>query len=262
MQTADSGGPVQSAERTAYEYLRREILSGRLPGGSPIRQEAIAAQLGMSRIPVRDAIAHLAAGGLVTYESNRRVIVTVLKEADLVELFEMRAVLEGLAARHAVANLTNDDFEHLSWLAARMDKTDRLEDQWIPVHREFHDLLCLRSGMPRLFRDIQRLRQSVEPYVRVLITLNGAAELRVSRHNQLINSIVRNRDPDHAEHVVREHIEHASRAIAASIRSSQHAPKDATATERASVTKSDTASRAPKRQGFEVQGNATARIKD
>lgn len=222
MPTVAPTGPAPSAEWTAYEYLRGEILSGRLPGGSPIRQEAIAGQLGLSRIPVRDAIAHLAANGLVTYESNRRVRVTVLQEADLVELFEMRAVLEGLAARHAVARLTDADFEQLSWLAARMDKTERAEDQWIPVHNEFHELLCRRAGLPRLFREIHRLRQSVEPYVRVLITLDGAAELRTSRHNQLVNSIIRNRDPDHAEKAVRDHIQHASRAIAASIRASQN----------------------------------------
>jgi DNA-binding GntR family transcriptional regulator len=227
MQHAGSSGPVQSAEWIAYQYLRNEILAGRLPGGTPVRQEAIAAQLGMSRIPVRDAIAHLVVGGLLTYESNRRVIVTVLEEADLVELFAMRAVLEGMAARHAIANLTREDFEQLSWLAARMDKTDRSGDQWVPVHHEFHDLLCRRAGMPRLFAEIQRLRQSVEPYVRMLISLDGAAELRTSRHNQLVNSIVRNRDPEHAERVVREHIEQASRTIAATIRSCQSKPSGA-----------------------------------
>ncbi|HZZ95161.1 MAG TPA: GntR family transcriptional regulator [Usitatibacter sp.] len=241
MQPKSPGGPVQSAEWIAYEFLKNEILSGRLPGGSPVRQEAIAAQLGMSRIPVRDAIAHLVAGGLLAYESNRRVIVTVLKEADLVELFAMRAVLEGLAARHAIAKLGAGDFEQLSWLASRMDKTDRSGDQWVPIHHEFHDLLCRPAGMPRLFAEIHRLRQRVEPYVRMLISLDGAAELRTSRHNQLVNSIVRNRDPEHAEKVVREHIEQASRTIAATIRSSQepaHAESRASSS-RAKATRGD-----------------------
>lgn len=225
------GGPALSAERTAYEYLRGEILSGRLAGGSPIRQEAVAAQLGMSRIPVRDAIAYLAASGLVTYEKNRRVVVTVLREADLVELFEMRAVLEGLAARHAVMKLSRADFDQLSWLAARMDQTESSEEQWIPTHNEFHELICRRAGQPRLEGEIQRLRQSVEPYVRVLINLNGAAELRFSRHNKLVNEILQDCTPGNAERLVREHIEQASRAIAASIRSSQATSADSTSPE-------------------------------
>jgi DNA-binding GntR family transcriptional regulator len=248
---------VRSAEWTAYEYLKGEILSGRLPGGTPIRQEAIAAQLGMSRIPVRDAIAHLAASGLVTYESNRRVIVTVLKETDLVELFEMRAVLEGLAVRRAIARLTSTDFEQLAWLASRMDKTDRYGEQWIPIHNEFHDLLCHRAAQPRLSAEIQRLRQRVEPYVRVLISLDGAAELRSSRHNQLVNSIIRNRDPDHAEHVVRKHIEQASVAIAAAIRTSQERPEGKDA--RGSSAKSPGQHR--RGNGREARGNGASRAK-
>lgn len=231
MHTLTHGGPAISAERTAYEYLRGEILSGRLSGGSPIRQESIAALLGMSRIPVRDAIAHLAASGLVSYEKNRRVVVTVLKEADLVELFEMRAVLEGLAARHAAMKLTKMEFEQLSWLAARMDQTQSSEEQWIPIHHEFHELICRRAGQPRLINEIQRLRQSVEPYVRVLINLNGAAELRTSRHNKLVTDILKDCSPANAERLVREHIEHASRAIATSIRSSQHVRSDESRTE-------------------------------
>jgi DNA-binding GntR family transcriptional regulator len=213
-------GPAQSAERIAYEYLRDEILSGRLPGGSPVRQEAVAAHLGVSRIPVRDAIAHLAASGLVTYEANRRVIVTVLKEKDLLELFEMRAVLVGLAARHAAPHLGADDLSQLTWLAARMDQTETAEDKWIPIHYQFHEVLCQRAGMPRLLREIVRLRQAVEPYVRVLISLHGAAELGTSRHDSLVEGI-RNRDPDRAEQLVREHILEASRQIIATIRSSR-----------------------------------------
>jgi DNA-binding GntR family transcriptional regulator len=211
--------PAHSAEWTAYQYMRREILAGRLPGGAPLNQEKIAAELGLSRIPVRDAIRHLAATGLATIESNRRAIVTVLREGDLSELFEMRAVLEGLAVRHAVANLTSDDLDRLIWLADRLNKTESNSGQWMPVHDEFHDLLCSRSAMPMVTNEIRRLRQRVEPYVRVLITLHGAAELRMSRHNTLISAI-RSRDPERAERVVREHIMQAEKEIVASIRSS------------------------------------------
>lgn len=211
--------PAPTAEWTAYDYLRHEILSGRLPGGTPLRQEAIAAKLRISRIPVRDAMRHLIAAGLVTIESNRRAIVTLLRESDLSELFQMRAVLEGLAARHAVAHLTDEDIDRLTWLAARMDRIESIAEEWMPVHDEFHEILCNRSGMPRLAAEINRLRHRVEPYVRVLITLHGAAELRMSRHKNLIAGI-RDRDPDRAEQAVREHVTQASREILTSIKTS------------------------------------------
>jgi DNA-binding GntR family transcriptional regulator len=191
-----------------------------LVGGEPLRQEQIAAELGLSRIPVRDAIRHLAGSGLVTLESNRRAVVTLLQEEDLSELFAMRAVLEGLAARHAVQNLSDGDFDRLSWLAGHMDELDTQADRWMPMHVEFHDLLCICAGMPRLHTEITRLRHRVDPYVRLLITICGAAELRLSRHKTIISAL-RGRDPDRAEKALRDHVMQALREIRTAIRSSQ-----------------------------------------
>jgi DNA-binding GntR family transcriptional regulator len=221
--TDSADGPARSAEQVAYEYLRDGILAGRLPGGTPLRQEDIAARLGLSRIPIRDALRLLAARGLVTFESSRRAVVTLLQESDLSELFEMRAVLEGLAVRHAVAQLTRQDLDRLAWLANRMDETEATGDLWMPSHDEFHDLICDRSGMPRLAGEIKRLRQRVEPYVRILIMVHGAAELRLSRHDSLLR-VLRSGDPNQAEQALRGHVMQATREIRASLRSSQLAP--------------------------------------
>lgn len=205
-------GPSNSAERAVYDYVQQEILAGRLVGGAPIRQEEIADRLSLSRIPVRDALRHLVAEGFVTIESNRRAVVTALSEQGLSELFEMRAVLEGLAARHAVRTLNASDFDHLAWLAERMDQTETAGNQWLPIHNEFHEFLCAKAGMPRLSREISRLRHSVEPQLRVLIALNGYAELRSSHHRSLVTAI-RSKNPDRAEQAIREHVMQASRDI-------------------------------------------------
>lgn len=214
-----TSGPAQTAEWTAYQYIRGEILSGRLVGGAAIGQETVAAELGISRIPVRDAIRHLAAAGLVTIESNRRAVVTRLREEDLSQLFQMRAVVEGLAVRRAVPRMTRGDVDRMIWLADRLNKTEANADQWMPVHDEFHDLLSSRAEMPMVVAEIRRLRHRVEPYVRVLITLHGAAELRMSRHDSLISAI-RGRNPDRAERAVRDHVMQAAEEIIATIRSS------------------------------------------
>lgn len=220
MYTNMRDGPPPSAEWVAYSFLRTEILTGRLTGGTPIQQQGVATRLGISRIPVRDALRHLIAEGLVSAESNRRVVVTKLGDKDLFELFAMRAVLEGLAARHAMSALTKTDFERLKWLAARMDETETASDVWVPMHREFHELICRRSGMPRLVREIDRLRRSVEPYVRVLIALHGAAELRVSRHRTLVTKL-RDANADRAEELCRAHVLAASQQIMRTIRASR-----------------------------------------
>ena len=205
-------GPSHSAERNVYEHLRHEILTGVLVGGAILQQEDIATRLGVSRIPVRDAIRHLIADGLVNIEANRRAVVTALQEDDLMELFEIRSALESLAAQHAAPNLTDVDIKHLEFLARRMEESNTSNEGWLPVHREFHDILFGRCYMPHLMREIVRLRYNVEPYVRVHIMLHGAAELDSSSHRSLMRDI-KSRDPVRAEKAMRAHVMQASAKI-------------------------------------------------
>lgn len=213
-------GPSHSAERHVYERLRHEILMGLLVGGTVLQQEEIAARLGVSRIPVRDAIRHLVADGLVNIEANRRAVVTALQESDLIELFEIRAALESLAARHSAPNLTDADINQLEFLARRMEEANTSNESWLPVHREFHDILYGRCNMPRLMQEIWRLWYNVEPYVRVRVMLHGAAELDSSSHRSLMNEI-KSRDPIRAEKAIREHVIQASAKIIETLKHSR-----------------------------------------
>jgi DNA-binding GntR family transcriptional regulator len=209
--------PARSAEQLVYDYLQAEILSGRLPAGSAIRQEEIARQLSLSRIPVRDALRHLAAEGFVTVEANRRVVVTLLQPNELSELYEIRSVLEGLAARHASKHLTDAQFDQLAWLAQRMDQTEANRDQWLPMHEQLHDAICASCGMPRLIQETRRLRKSLQPQVRVLILQSGVAELPTNHHSDLVKAI-RPRDPEKAERAMRQHVQQAAIDIISAIK--------------------------------------------
>src|SRR5688572_2107983 len=209
-------GPARSAEHLVYDYLQAEILSGRMPAGSAIRQEEVAKQLSLSRIPVRDALRHLAAEGFVTVEANRRVVVTLLQPNELSELYEIRSVLEGLAARHAATRLTDAEIDHLAWLAKRMDQTEADRDEWLPMHEQFHDLICAGCRMPRLIQEARRMRKSLQPQVRVLILQSGVAELQTSHHSDLVAAI-RPRDPARAEKAMREHVQQAAIDIISAI---------------------------------------------
>jgi DNA-binding GntR family transcriptional regulator len=215
-----NAGPPGSASRKVYDYLQEEILSGRLPGGSFVRQEEIAKRLSLSRIPVRDALRHLAAEGFVTIESNRQIVVTLLEKDDLRELYEMRAALEGLAARHAVSKLTDSDANHLAWLAESMDRSGSIGDRWLPIHDQLHDIICSASGMPRLIQETRRLRRSLQHQVRLLIVQNGGAELPSSHHRDLVQVIIA-RNPERAERAIKEHIMEAAAEIISAIDNSK-----------------------------------------
>src|SRR5277367_3122292 len=108
-----------SAQQQAYLYLREQIQAGRLKGGMRVKPEDIASEIGTSRMPVREAIRQLDTEGLLTIRPNRGAIVTILSPENLSELFEMRAVLEGLCARRAAATFDEDAADELTLLLNR-----------------------------------------------------------------------------------------------------------------------------------------------
>lgn len=201
-------GPSLSAERLAYDYLRERILSGALPSGTPVLQQEIADHLGISRIPVRDAIKHLNAEGLVTIESSRRVFVTKMTAEDVREIFSMRSVLEGLSARMAASKWPPQELLRLASLAEQMEKVEDEPGEWLRVHEDFHRLIWVHSGMPRLQIEIQRLTAAVEPYLRVFLVNHGMGELEGSKHRALVEAI-KQKDPNIAERALRDHVDSA-----------------------------------------------------
>jgi len=196
--------PATSAFLEAYNYLRERIRDGRLKSGDRIKAEEIANELGISRMPVREAIRQLDSEGLVTIRPNRGAVVTVLNPDDILELFEMRSVLEGLAIRRATERFDEDALDELEMRLTRLSRAEHDFDQWVGRHNEFHDFICARSGGQRLFVDVQRLRTAVEPYLR-LVLRSDLASGAVEEHRRLIE-VIRAGDSGAAEETMREHI--------------------------------------------------------
>jgi DNA-binding GntR family transcriptional regulator len=200
----DDSRPAASAYEQAYAFLRQRIRDGRLPGGARVKAEEAAAELGVSRMPVREAIRRLDSEGLLTIRPNRGAVVTALGPEEIVELFEMRAALEGVAIRRAVPRFDEDALVELELLLAGLERARRDVDRWIARHNEFHDLICARSGGRRLAAEVQRLRAAVEPYLRIGLDRAGA-DGGAAEHRALLEAI-RGGDPDVAERVMREHV--------------------------------------------------------
>jgi len=194
---------ANSAYAEAYEFLRERIRDGRIESGARIKAEDIAAQLGISRMPVREAIRQLDSEGLVTIRTNRGAVVTVLNADQVLELFQMRSVLEGLAVRRAIDNFDEEAFEELMVRLTRLDRAKSSFHEWIARHNEFHDFICARGGAQRLFTDVQRLRTAVEPYLRIVLGPMSAGA--IAEHRMLID-VIREGDPKVAEEVMRQHV--------------------------------------------------------
>jgi DNA-binding GntR family transcriptional regulator len=204
-----------SAVGEAYDYLRRRIRDGQLQSGVRIKAEEVAAELGISRMPVREAIRQLDTEGLVTIRPNRGAVVTRLSPDEILEVFEMRAALEGIAIRRAIPRFNEDKFEEIGLILSRLDRARPDIDQWILRHSEFHDFICQQSSAYRLCGEVQRLRAAVEPYLRMVMLQSELASGSTEEHRQLIE-VIRAGHEETAERVMRTHIlETAHELIAA-----------------------------------------------
>lgn len=201
-----------SAQHHAYRFIRDRILSGELPGGALVNASTIATEIGISRIPVREALRELDAEGLVQIRPNRSAVVTQLTPAEVRELFEMRAVLESLAARTALETLDEDGRDELEMRRRQMDRARNDAKLWTVRHHAFHDFLCAQSGRPRLVAEIARLREAVQPYLLVYIRVYGTTEMAGFEHGTLLSAL-NSGNPSLVELAMRDHIMSAADGV-------------------------------------------------
>lgn len=200
-------------QQQAGNYLREQILTGRFPVGMRLKSEEIAQKLGFSRMPVRDALQQLHSEGLVSIRPNRGAIVATLTDDEIRELFEIRAALEGLAARHCFANITEERMVRFEALFASMNEATRDTQRWFDLHENFHDMFAEASGRSRLHLQIRNARRAVLPYVRQYIVTYNHMEMPNSGHDILI-SILRRGNASLMEEAMRSHILAAADGVA------------------------------------------------
>jgi DNA-binding GntR family transcriptional regulator len=194
----------RSATDVAYHHLRERILAGELAGGDRVRLDDIAGALGVSRMPVRDAVHRLKSEGLLTILPRRGVIVTSLSIEDVLELFETRSVLEGLAVRCGMLFITSAEMDRLNEMVDRLEAWHGDPAQYLRLHDDFHEYLCGHSRRPRLLANIRTIREAVEPYIRLFIKLHGH-EMGGTLHRPIVEAI-ESGDATRAEDAIRVHV--------------------------------------------------------
>lgn len=211
------GNENLTAQRQAYLYLQDQIVSGRLPDGTRIKPEVVAQILGISRMPVREAIRQLDAEGYLTIRPNRGAIVRARSPADVIEIYEMRAVLEGLAAGIAATVATADDLDEIELQIHRLDRVRDDPLHWIERHDLLHDAFCGLSGREQLRAECRRLRLALTPYVRLFVSRNRQPETPGHEHAVILETL-RSRDAAKAETIMRAHVLANAEGVAACLR--------------------------------------------
>lgn len=203
-----------TAEEEAYQFIQQQIRLGQFEPGMRLVPETIASQIDTSRMPVRSALRRLAAEGLVEIRANRSAVVRGLNREDMREVFEMRAVLEGLAIRNAVANMGPQAMRRLRGMLDLLVEDDI---DWTTAHREFHEYLCSFCNQPRLLGQIAELHTVVEPYMR-LWSAQPEHGLRARASHDALIEVLRTGDPQACEQAMREHVMRTVPALLAFLR--------------------------------------------
>jgi DNA-binding GntR family transcriptional regulator len=188
----------------AYNFILEAVLSGELAPGMRIPTEAIAERLGISRMPVRDALRRLEGDGAVTIYANRGAVVAEYSKDDVIQLIEMRAVLEGLGARFALPNITHGEMEEIRHLQIRMDGSADDLGQWIVHHDAFHNYITSLSGRPLLTRQTKKIRLMLRPYFRKHHARHEELEIPGYEHQKIIDVLALG-DANDVEKEVRNH---------------------------------------------------------
>ena len=193
-----------SAQEEAYQYLLNAIRMGTLQPGSRIVAEDIATELDMSRMPIREALRRLSAEGLISLRTNRGAVVKKLSKEEVSEIFEMRAVLEGLAAGMAVKRASATDIKELELLLARLRAVQNDLPLWITAHREFHEKISAISRAPRILAQITSLHALIEPLMRVWIETSPESKNVNSVHERILE-VMKSGDAEEMEQLIKKH---------------------------------------------------------
>ena len=145
------------------DRLRHRIVEGELEPGSPLRQVRLANEMGVSRIPVRDALLRLEAEGLIEVRSDRGAYVKSLTASGCVEVFDLRVLLECDALAQAIPNHTPRSIRSVEAVQRELEVEDETR-LWVQGDRRFHELLYEPSARPRTLQFIEILRNVVDRF--------------------------------------------------------------------------------------------------
>jgi DNA-binding GntR family transcriptional regulator len=198
--------------------LRDAIARGDLPPGARLVQDHLAAQLGVSRTPLRDALHKLEYEGLVTLSKGRGVQVRQLDPIEAVDLYEVREVIDGLAARLAAARATPTDVQALRRVLRDMERAVEPWNphRWLQANLRFHEGVVAAARSPALAQLVTVIQNSARTFYPSVLLHPERARIALAEHSDILNAIAA-RDTATAERLGRDHIASAKALLASMI---------------------------------------------
>lgn len=205
-----------TAVQAVVDAIIEGVKEGRYAPGQRLVEADLTAELGVSRGPLREALGRLAAEGVLEIEPYRGALVRRLSRADVVDLFQIREVLEGEAARLAATLI--DEGDHRARLEAGIGAVDRYRDRsdsiaYMDENSRFHELIVELSGNKLLARLIGQLHvHAFRLLFRRMVVEDTAVENSIADHDAVASAILAG-DPRAAERAMRQHVRRSGEMV-------------------------------------------------
>jgi DNA-binding GntR family transcriptional regulator len=200
----------QSRSEFVFASLRDAIWEGRFAPGERIPEEEIARSLGVSRTPVREALQRLQERGLLTVGAGRTLVVAGLTKQQVLELYAMREILEGSAARFAAQHANEAEIDILHRLLDEFDKHRGNPRLLISLNRRFHGAVCEAAHNRYLIQTLDGMHDALALLHSNTFRVPNRTNESDAEHRRIVLAIER-RNPDEAETAARDHVRQAQR---------------------------------------------------
>jgi len=203
-----------SLTEQAYRVLVQRIVTLDLPPGSVLTESRLIEELSIGRTPIREAVQRLIAEGLVTHLHHRGMLVADILAADVQEIYEFRALIEGFAARLAAARMTAAEIEEIQQIHAAMDRAmaDVDTDSFLAQDRRFHEVLARGARNRYVERVLLRIYNLHLRLWYFLFKKQGGLKETVHEHQEIIEALAR-RNGDEAEVATRAYVMRLARQM-------------------------------------------------
>lgn len=211
----DSYKPLREV---VFETLRDAIIQGRLKPGERLMEIQLAEEMGVSRTPVREAIRKLELEGFLVMVPRRGVYVAGISMKDIVDVFEIRAALEGLAAGLAAERITDEELEELERALVKTAEAIYSNlDAVVETDVYFHDLIYRASRNQRLIQMVSNLQDQIHRFRTTSLSQPGRTKVAIEEHKKIVEALAE-RNVELAQNLARDHIENAEASLLNSLR--------------------------------------------
>jgi DNA-binding GntR family transcriptional regulator len=219
----------RSKKEIVYEELRKAIIRGDYSPGSRLVIDQLAVELGVSQIPIREAIHQLEADGLVTIEPYTGATVTELSADFIFEVFALLESMEIISSRQACQFMTDEQLETMARHIKQMDASVDVPEQWAKENKELHLYICTWTGMALVKNFMQKVLAHWDRLrLHYLKDVSGSRIDVAQREHWQILDAFRSRDPDEVERVIRAHNQSARMSYVQHLQAVGHLSTDKT----------------------------------